>query len=62
MVTQVRETAAAIPKKWDIEADVVVIGSGAMGMPAAIRAAEAGISIIVVDTNYNVDGHVALRR
>jgi succinate dehydrogenase/fumarate reductase flavoprotein subunit len=62
MVTQVRGTAAAIPKKWDIEADVVVIGSGAMGMPAAIRAAEAGISIIVVDTNYNVDGHVGLRR
>ncbi len=29
-------------KSWDLEADVVVIGSGAAGLPAAIRATEGG--------------------
>ena len=43
--------------RWDLEADVVVIGSGATGMPAAIRAAAAGVSVIVVDANYDVGGH-----
>jgi len=50
-------TAAVVPAKWNLEADVVVIGSGASGMPAAIRAADAGASVIVVDTNYDVGGH-----
>ena len=45
------------PAKWDLEADVVIIGSGAMGMPSAIRAADAGASVIVIDTNYEVGGH-----
>ena len=30
--------------KWDYEADVVVIGSGASGMPCAIRARDADSS------------------
>ncbi len=46
-----------IPAQWDLEADVVVIGSGALGLPAAIRARDAGASVIVVDTNYEVGGH-----
>jgi hypothetical protein len=50
-------TAPSIPTKWDLEADVVVIGSGAVGIPAAIRAADAGASVIVVDTNYDIGGH-----
>jgi hypothetical protein len=41
---------------WDYEADVVVIGSGAMGMPSAIRARDAGASVIVVETNWEVGG------
>ncbi len=49
--------ARQIPTQWDLEADVVVIGSGATGMPAAIKAADAGVSVIVVDTNYDVGGH-----
>jgi len=52
--------APRIPTQWDLEADVVVIGSGATGMPAAIRAADAGASVIVVDTNYDVGGHAIL--
>lgn len=46
-----------IPARWDLEADVVVIGSGATGIPAAIRARDAGASVIVIDANYEVGGH-----
>ncbi len=46
-----------LPKKWDLTADVVIIGSGAVGLPAAIRAADAGASVIVVDCNYDIGGH-----
>jgi len=46
-----------VPSSWDLEADVVVIGAGAVGLPAAIKAAEAGASVIVVDTNYDIGGH-----
>ncbi len=52
--------AAAAPKppaKWDREADVVVIGSGAMGLPAAIVAREAGAKVIVVEANFDIGGH-----
>ena len=35
---------------WDLAADVVVIGSGAAGLPAAIKAADGGASVIVVET------------
>jgi hypothetical protein len=45
---------------WDLEADVLVIGSGAAGLPAAIKAAEAGVSVIVVEANYDVGGHAIL--
>ena len=45
---------------WDLEADVLIIGSGAAGLPAAIKAAEAGASVIVVEANYDVGGHAIL--
>jgi len=45
---------------WDYEAEVVVIGSGAMGMPAAIRARDQGASVIVVEANYDIGGHAIL--
>jgi hypothetical protein len=57
LAAQAQGTAPSIPTKWDLEADVVVIGSGAVGIPAAIRAADAGASVIVVDTNYDIGGH-----
>ncbi|MEE8462104.1 MAG: FAD-dependent oxidoreductase, partial [Acidobacteriota bacterium] len=52
--------SSAIPEQWDLEADVVVIGSGAAGLPAAIRAANHGASVIVVDANYDIGGHALL--
>ncbi len=45
---------------WDLAADIVVVGSGAAGLPAAIKAAEGGASVIVVETNYDVGGHAIL--
>jgi succinate dehydrogenase/fumarate reductase flavoprotein subunit len=42
---------------WHREADVVVIGSGATGLPAAIVAREAGASVIVVEAESHVGGH-----
>jgi len=43
--------------KWSREADVVVIGSGATGLPAAIVAREAGASVIVIEAEKDIGGH-----
>ena len=43
--------------QWHREADVVVVGSGASGMPAAIRARNRGATVIVVEENYDSGGH-----
>src|ERR1700688_3897207 len=48
------------PAKWDKEADVVVIGAGATGLPAAIEAVEAGASVILIDANSDVGGHAII--
>ncbi len=45
---------------WDHEADVVVVGSGAAGLPAAVAAAEAGASVIIVEANFDVGGHAII--
>jgi hypothetical protein len=45
------------PIHWDREADIVVIGSGASGLPAAIVAREAGASVILVEAQNHVGGH-----
>jgi succinate dehydrogenase/fumarate reductase flavoprotein subunit len=42
---------------WNSEADVVVIGSGATGLPAAIAAREAGSSVILVEAQPHMGGH-----
>ena len=43
--------------RWDDTADVVVIGAGATGLPAAIAAREAGASVIVVEAQNHIGGH-----
>jgi succinate dehydrogenase/fumarate reductase flavoprotein subunit len=45
------------PVEWTHQADVVVVGSGAMGIPAAIVAREAGCSVIIVETQPDIGGH-----
>ena len=42
--------------EWDYEADVVVIGAGCTGLPAAIRARDEGASVLVIDKNFDVGG------
>src|ERR1700674_2246145 len=49
--------AAKLERHWDLAADVVVVGSGAAGLPASIAAAEQGASVIVVEQNYDIGGH-----
>lgn len=39
-----------IPEKWDIEADVIVVGAGNAGLPAAITATDKGAKVIVLET------------
>jgi succinate dehydrogenase/fumarate reductase flavoprotein subunit len=50
----------SLPGSWDFEADVVVIGAGATGLPAAIAARDSGASVIVVEANYDIGGHAIL--
>src|SRR6185436_13945166 len=42
--------------RWDREADVVVLGAGAGGLPAAIAAREKGASVIIVEMNFDIGG------
>jgi len=50
-------SAQGVPLRWDKEADVVVIGAGAAGLPAAIEAVQNGASVIVVEANFDIGGH-----
>jgi succinate dehydrogenase/fumarate reductase flavoprotein subunit len=54
------QTAVNSGRSWDLEADIVIVGSGAAGLPAAIKAVEGGASVIVVETNYDVGGHAII--
>lgn len=49
-------TAPTDEIEWDYEADVVVVGAGCSGLPAAIRARDAGLSVIAVDQNFDPGG------
>lgn len=41
--------AVPAPKKWDKEADIVIVGSGFAGLAAAIIAHDAGAKVIVLE-------------
>lgn len=42
-------SAAILPKKWDKEADVVIIGCGGSGAAAAIEAHDAGAKVLILE-------------
>jgi FAD dependent oxidoreductase len=54
--TALAQVSPADAIKWNYEADVVVIGTGCTGLPAAIRAQDLGASVIVVDQNFDPGG------
>jgi len=50
LILGTREASATeLPKKWDEEADVVIIGSGFAGLAAAIEAKNAGSSVAILE-------------
>jgi succinate dehydrogenase/fumarate reductase flavoprotein subunit len=55
--SRAQAVSAALRIDWRQEADVVVIGSGAAGLPAAIAARERGASVIVVEAEDDIGGH-----
>ena len=57
LTPQASAQAQQRPVEWQHDADVVVIGSGASGLPAAIVAREAGNSVIVVEAQKHTGGH-----
>ena len=54
--TALAQTSAVNSIKWDYEADVVVLGAGATGLIAAIRAKDLGASVLVIDQNFDAGG------
>lgn len=48
-----------LPAKWDLEADVVSIGSGGGGLSAAITAHDHGVSALVLERSEQVGGVTA---
>jgi len=50
-------TEAESGQHWDLVADVVVVGSGAAGLAAAVAAIDRGASVIVAEANYDIGGH-----
>lgn len=44
------------PASWDVEADVIVVGSGGGGMTGSVRLADAGMSVIMLEKNEKTGG------
>ena len=51
---------AAEAPRWDLEAEVVVVGLGAAGASAAIEAAEAGTDVLLLEREFAGGGTSAL--
>src|SRR5437867_5144689 len=54
--TALAQVSPAQAIQWTYEADVVIIGAGCTGLPAAIRARDLGASVIIVDQNFDPGG------
>jgi NADPH-dependent 2,4-dienoyl-CoA reductase/sulfur reductase-like enzyme len=52
--------SAEAQTRWDRTVEVLVVGAGASGLPAAIMARDKGASVIVIDANYDIGGHAML--
>ena len=55
----------SVPPKWDVEADVVVVGFGAAGVAASVTAHDLGAKVVILEKapegqeggNTRVAGH-----
>lgn len=53
-------TNSKVPSKWDGEADVVVVGGGNTGIPAAITAHDKGAKVIVLEASTGMASSLAV--
>ncbi|MBI4300764.1 MAG: FAD-binding protein, partial [Chloroflexi bacterium] len=47
---------ASAPEKWDLEVDIVAVGSSSGGMTAAIYAHDAGLKAVVLEKANSIGG------
>ena len=60
--TALAQVSPAQAIQWTYEADIVIIGGGCTGLPAAIRARDLGASVIVLDQRIDLRIDVARLR
>ena len=53
-------TYSRVPKKWDGEADVIVVGGGNAGLPAAITACDKGAKVMVLEVSGGMASSLAM--
>ena len=52
--------AEAVPRRWDAEADLVIVGGGGAGLVSAITARERGATVLVLEKAARCGGTTAL--
>jgi fumarate reductase flavoprotein subunit len=53
-------SSSQVPKKWDGEAEVIVVGGGNTGIPAAITAHDKGAKVMVLETSGGMASSLAM--
>ncbi len=53
-------TALEMPKNWDHKADVIIVGGGTAGLPAAITVAEAGLKATILESRPACGGSFSM--
>jgi fumarate reductase flavoprotein subunit len=53
-------TVSKIPQKWDGEADIIVVGGGNAGLPAAITAHDKGAKVMVLEASGGMASSLAM--
>ena len=52
--------AVPLPKKWDREAAIIIVGTGAAGLSAAIEAKKAGADVLVLEKMPFIGGNTSI--
>ena len=55
-----RRTMSRFPEKWNLETDVLVIGSGCGGFPAAVSAHDSGAKVMLIEKTDLFGGTTAM--